>query len=346
VYDLAVQLASGGTTTFLVGEYTLADVTTLPEFAVADGIVFLRNEPAELTRVREFEILKLRGTDYVAGRHFFEISTRGLLFYPRVTIPTDAVQVGPRGGGRVSFGVPGLDEMLGGGLPPNSTTVIEGGTGTGKSLLGLHFLAEGAAQGDVGLCLTLEESPDEIREVAHNFGLPFKEYEQRRLVHVRYASPLELSPDRFLHRARAQIEDVGARRVVLDSLTGLSLGISSQRRFKQLVYALSHHFRELGVTLVMTLEVPEVFGGGQLTGHGVSSIADNVILMRYLEVQGHLERAISVLKARTIAHSTELRTFAITDRGASVGGPLAPLRGVLTGLPVPVHDEPVHRGPA
>jgi circadian clock protein KaiC len=346
VYDLAVQLASGGTTTFLVGEYKLADVTSLPEFAIADGIVFLRNEPAELARVREFEVLKLRGTAYVAGRHFFEISTRGVLFYPRVTIPTHAVEASPGHEGRVSFGVAGLDEMLGGGLPRNSATVIEWGTGTGKTLLGLHFLAEGADRGEVGLCLTLEESPEQIRRVARNFGLPFAEYEERRLVHVRYASPLELSPDRFLHEARAQIEDVGARRVVLDSLTGLSLGIASDRRFKQLVYALSRHFRELGVTLVMTLEVPEVFGGGQLTGHGVSSIADNVILMRYLEVQGHLERAIFFLKARTIAHSTELRTFAIGDRGASVGGPLGQLRGVLTGLPVPAHDQPAPKGHA
>jgi circadian clock protein KaiC len=83
-----------------------------------------------------------------------------------------------------------------------------------------------------------------------------------------------------------------------------------------------------------------LLGYRQLTGHGVSSIADNAILLRYLEVEGRLDRAISILKARTIAHSTELRSFAITDRGALVGGPLAQLRGVLTGLPVPVsHDS-------
>ena len=229
--------------------------------------------------------------------------------------------------------------MLGGGLPPTSTTLIEGGTGTGKTLLGLHFLTKGAADGDVGLYLTLEESPNQLRGVARNFGLPFREYEQRGLLHVCYASPVELSPDRFLHEARAQVEQLGARRVVLDGLTGLSLGVASARRFKQLVYALSRHFRELGVTLVMTLEVPEVLGGGQLTGHGVSSIADNVMLLRYLEVEGHLERAVSILKARTIAHSTELRMFSIVDQGASVGEPLRKLRGVLTGLPVPISNE-------
>jgi circadian clock protein KaiC len=292
-----------------------------------------------LTTVRELEILKLRGTDYVAGRHFFEISPTGVLFYPRVTTPRQAAEA-PTPAGPVPFGVAGLDEMLRGGLPAASATVVEGGTGTGKTLLGLHFLTEGAARGEVGLCLTLEESPNQLRDVARNLSLPFREYEQRGLLHVRYTSPIELSPDRFLHEARAQVEQLGARRVVLDSLSGLSLGVLSERRFKQLVYALTRYFRELGVTLVMTLEVPELLGHGQLTGHGVSSIADNAILLRYLEVEGRLDRAISILKARTIAHSTELRSFAITDRGALVGGPLAQLRGVLTGLPVPVsHDS-------
>ena len=171
MYDLAVQLASWGATTFLVGEYCLADVTRLPEFAIADGIVFLRNEADELTRFREFEILKLRGTNYVAGRHFFEISPAGVLFYPRVTVPMPAAE-SSSSDGRVSFGVSGLDEMFGGGLPPTSATLIEGGTGTGKTLLGLHFLATAPRRGHRAL-FTLEESPDQLRAVARNFGLPF-----------------------------------------------------------------------------------------------------------------------------------------------------------------------------
>jgi circadian clock protein KaiC len=282
----------------------------------------------------------MRGTDYVSGRHFFEISPAGVLFYPRVTTPMQAPDSWSADDPRVAFGVAGLDEMLRGGLPATSATVIRGGTGTGKTLLGLHFLTEGAARGDVGLMLTLEESPNQLRDIARSFGLPLREFEQRRQLHVRYTSPVELSPDRFLHEARAQVERSGARRVVLDSLSALSLGVTSARRFKQLIYAVTRHFRELGVTLVMTLEIPELLGQGQLTGHGVSSIADNVIVLRYLEHEGRLDRAVSILKARTIAHSTELRTFTITDRGASVGRPLKDLRGVLTGLPVPAADGP------
>jgi circadian clock protein KaiC len=340
VYDLAVELASWGATTFLVGEYTLAQMAVMPESAIADSIILLRNESEELSSIRTLEILKMRGSDYVAGRHSFEISSAGVRLYPRISTPA----VAPAGGSsftgrRASFGVGGLDEMIEGGLPAASATVIEGGTGTGKTLLALHFVAEGAARGDIGLYLTVEEAPDQLRHAARTFGLPFGEFEQRGLIHLRYLPPLELWPDRFLHEALAQIEQLPARRLVLDSLSGLAVGLGTERRLKQLLYALIGHCRERGVTVVMTLEVPELLGGGRLTGHGVSSIADNVILLRYLEIEGRLDRAISVLKARTTAHSRELRTFAITHQGAAVGGPLTRLRGVLTGLPVPASAD-------
>jgi circadian clock protein KaiC len=338
VYDLSVQLASSGATTFLVGEYTVDQMAILPEFAIADSIIVLRNQPEELFRVREFEILKMRGSEHVTGRHTFAISSAGVLVYPRIAVPAAASP--SFNGRRASFGVAGLDEMVDGGVPAASATVIEGGTGTGKTLLGLHFVAEGAAQGDRGLYLTVEEAPNQLRHAARNFGLPFREFEQRGLIHVRYVSPLELSPDRFLHEAVAQIDGLAIRRIVLDSLSGLGVGLSSERRLKQLLYALVAHCRERGATLVMALEVAEMLGGGPLTGHGVSSIADNVILLRYLEMDGRLHRAISILKARATAHATELKTFAITNQGASVGGALTRLRGVLTGIPVPVQLKP------
>jgi circadian clock protein KaiC len=122
---------------------------------------------------------------------------------------------------------------------------------------------------------------------------------------------------------------------VLDSVTSLSLGVPSSRRFRELIYALTKHFRAAGVTPLMTMEVAELFGSAQLTGHGVSSIADNVSVLRYIEVDGHLDRATFVLKSRGTGHTTELRRFLIDDRGAHVGEPFSDLRGVLTGIPQP-----------
>ena len=136
--------------------------------------------------------------------------------------------------------------MLGGGLPRASATVVQGGTGTGKTLLGLQFLLEGARNGEPGIHFLLEETPDQLRGIAHGLGWDLAGSSERGLITLSYTSPVELSTDRFLDRARQQIERLGARRAVLDSLTSMALGVPSERRFKELVYAITKHFRGAG----------------------------------------------------------------------------------------------------
>ena len=337
VYDLAVHMAGWGAASLFVGEYTAEEIAQYAEFAIADGILRFGTQREDLTAVRVVDVLKLRGADCVTGRHFFEIGSDGLAFFPRVRSPVtnDHASIGSFAE-RAPTGIVGLDEMLGGGLPRSSSTVIQGATGTGKTLLGLHFLLEGARRGEPGIHFTLEETADQLRGIARGFGWDLREMEQRRLFSFFYVSPVELSTDAFLDRARQLVEQVGARRAVLDSLTTLALGVPSQRRFKELVYAMTKHFRALGVTLNMNMEVAELLGAAQLSGHGISFAADNVIQLKYLEQDGRLDRGISVLKARGVRHATEVRRMNVVEaRGVEVGAPFKGLRGVLTGLPTP-----------
>ena len=337
VYDLAVHMAGWGAASLFVGEYTSEEIAQYAEFAIADGILRFGTQREELTAVRVVDVLKLRGADCITGRHFFEIGPDGLAFFPRVRSPVtnDHASIGSFAE-RAPTGIVGLDEMLGGGLPRSSSTVIQGATGTGKTLLGLHFLLEGARRGEPGIHFTLEETADQLRGIARGFGWDLREMEQRRLFSFFYVSPVELSTDAFLDRARQLVEQVGARRAVLDSLTSLALGVPSQRRFKELVYAMTKHFRALGVTLNMNMEVAELLGSAQLSGHGISFAADNVIQLKYLEQDGRLDRGISVLKARGVRHATEVRRMNVVEaRGVEVGAPFKGLRGVLTGLPTP-----------
>lgn len=319
----------------MVGEYTPEDIGIRPEFAIADGIVRLTTERHELTTVRQLEILKMRGANYVTGRHFFDISADGLMFYPRVRGPEMTGEPPVDLAERIATGVAGLDALLFSGLPQASATMVQGGTGTGKTLIGLHFLLEGARRGEPGILFTLEETPAQIRAVAKSFGWNLVPLEDQGRLLISYTSPVELVTDRFLDEALRQIARIGARRAVIDSLTSMSLGVASQRRFRELVYVLTKHFRAAGVTPLMTMEVAELLGTAQLTGHGVSSIADNLIVLRYVEVDGHLERAVFVLKARGTSHAAELRRFLIDGRGARVGARFQDLRGVLTGIPQP-----------
>jgi circadian clock protein KaiC len=337
-YDLAVQMASWGATTLLVGEYAEEDEGGLPEFAIADGIVRLGTARHELGRIRQLEVKKLRGSRFVPGLHPFEIDEAGIAFYPRVCSPPVPAAAAPPGAPRTprSTGVAQLDALLRGGLPPASSTTLMGGTGTGKTLIGLHFLVQGARQGEPGVLFTLEETPDQLRDVASKFPFDFAALEQKGLVHLRFVSPIELSTDRFLDEVRREVERLGARRVVVDSLTSLALGAISERRYKELVYALAKHMRAAGATLMMTLEIAELLGTGQLSGHGVSFASDNVIQLRYIELAGRLDRALSVLKARGVDVDTELRGMSIGPRGVEVSerAPFKDLRGVLTGLPI------------
>ena len=236
---------------------------------------------------------------------------------------------------RASTGVAGLDAMLGGGLPRASATIVQGGTGTGKTLLGLQFLLEGAQHGEPGIHFLLEETPDQLRGFASTLGWDLAAFEDRGLLTLSYVSPVELSTDRFLDQAREQVEKLGARRAVLDSLTSMALGVPSERRFKELVYAVAKHFHAGGVTFNMNMEVADLLGSAQLSGHGVSFAADNVVQLKFVELEGRLERGLSVLKARGVRHATDVRRLNVARGGVEVGAPFEGLRGVLTGLPVP-----------
>jgi circadian clock protein KaiC len=335
VYDLAVRMATWGATTLLVGEYAREEFPLFAEFAIADGIMHVGSERQALTSVREIEILKLRGGNYASGQHYFDIDRRGVSFFPRVSAPSDVQQQpSARADDRVTTGITGLDELLGGGLPRGSATMVQGGTGTGKTLLCLQFLLEGAARGEKGVLFTLEETPDQLRSIARSIGWDLRQLEKRDLLAIRYTSPVELSTDRFLYQAMNEAKQGRAARAVFDSLTTMALGVPNDRRFKELVYAIAKHMHGEDISLLMTVESEQLLGSARPSGQNVSFIADVLIRMRYVEIAGRLERAISVLKARGIQHNSELRAFTIGQGGLQVHpSRFKDTRGVLTGLP-------------
>jgi circadian clock protein KaiC len=333
VYDMATQMASWGATALLVGEYARQDFPAFPEFAVADGIIRLGSEQQGLTSLREVEVLKLRGADYVSGRHFFDIGPDGVRVYPRVRTPA-STESAPAVADRIATGVEGIDTLLDGGLPRSSSTIVEGGSGTGKTVLGLNFLLEGVRCGEKALLFTMEETPDQLRAIATGLGWNLAALESDGRLVIKYTSPVELSTDRFLNDATNEVKQLGAKRVVFDSLTTLGLGVPSERRFKELVYAISKHMRSMNVSVLMTSESQQMLGAAQLSSMGVSFAADNLIQLRYVEIDGRLDRAVSVIKARGIKLNTELRAATIGAGGMTVvRDRFKDMRGVLTGLP-------------
>jgi len=130
------------------------------------------------------------------------------------------------------------------------------------------------------------------------------------------------------------VERVGAKRVLVDSLKDLEIATANKVRYKDYIYSLVNNLKTRGITTIVTNEIPELFGPFQLSEYGVSFIADNVALLRYVELDGQIERAISVLKARGSQHSKSIHRFTIDNHGIQIGAPIRFLSGILAGTPV------------
>ncbi len=330
-YRLAVQLTAWETTTLLVGEYTRETINDAPIFAIADGIVLLDQESRGMHTYRYLEVLKMRGSDYFSGKHPFRITSEGLRVYPRVKTPEQTVPY-PLGNRRISLGVAGLDEMAHGGVLSETSTLIAGSAGTGKTLLCLHFLLEGIRNEEPGLLVTFQETPSMLHAFARGFGWDLHNMEQQGLLSLLYSSPVELGVDEHTHLIRQSIQRSGARRVAMDSLKDIELATPDKVRYKDYVYSLVNSFRRGGITSMLTSEISEIFGSFIVSEYGISFVADNVILLRYVELSGRIARAMSVLKMRGSDHDKGVREYRIhMYSGVEILAPFADYESVLSG---------------
>ena len=341
-YDLAVQLAAWGCTSFLVGEYTEHEIQNEPVFAIADGIIHMENTKQGMQNVRTLNVTKMRGRKVFTGDHPFGISDDGITVFPRVTTPSspEPVEIGDV---RLSSGIPGLDEMLEGGYPRSSVSLVVGGAGSGKTLTGLQFVVQGIEAGEPGLMVTFQETPSHLASVARGFGWDLEALQASGLLRVLYTSPVELSVDEHTALIKDAIQELGAKRVVIDSLMDIEIATPDKVRFKDYVYSLVNYFRGQGITSLLTNEIPELFGSLQLSSAGISFISDTVILLRYVEMESALTRAISVLKMRGSDHDKSLREFRITSNGMEILERFEQTTGILQGRrsgPAPARGTP------
>lgn len=332
-YDLAVSLATWTCTSFLVGEYTENEIISEPIFAVSDGILYLTNPKQGMQNVRRMNIAKMRGKEYFTGDHALTISQEGITIYPRIRTPETFTEYAIMDD-RVPTGVSTLDEMMNGGFPRGTATMIAGAAGTGKTLLGMHFIVDGAQQGEPGVIVNFQENPVQLREIARSFGWNLEAMEAEGLLAHFYHSPVEIQPDIHTEMVKQAVQRVKARRVLIDSLRDLEIATPDKVRYRDYVYSLIESFKRQGITTLITNEIAQLFGAFQLSEYGISFIADNVILLRYVEMDGQVSRALSVLKVRGSQHSNTLWEFGISEEGIQIIKPIRAITGILTGNPV------------
>jgi circadian clock protein KaiC len=336
VYELASRVAHTDAVLVLVGEYEEEDIRTAAEFAVADAIILLTNSSTGLVDRRWLRVAKLRGSDYLSGRHFFRIGKPGIELYPRMeaTLPTS-----PTGADRrLSSGIEGLDQMMTGGIPSESATIIAGPSGAGKTVFCLQFLAEGLRQGESCVYASFQESERQTLSKAKNFGWDFDKAIADGKLSIVHVQPVELGLDVVAARLRREVVEKKATRIVIDSISELEHAADSGR-FADYLWALVGTLRRDGATVVLTSETAAFFGPAFELAHGLSFIADNIVLLRYTEIDSEIRRALVVVKMRDSDHTKSLVEFEITNKGAVVRGKFAGVSGVLSGTPTPTEQK-------
>lgn len=333
---------SGGVT---VGDDQIDLETTV------DGVIELCNERVGMHAVQELEVRKFRGAAHMRGGHSLEITQSGIEVYPRTELvlasssaSVQAIRTAPAIRERMPLGVEGLDEMLHGGLLRGSTTVLLGPPGSGKTMLGLHFLAEGARRNEPALYFGLNEPPPLVIDAADELGLDFTGSVGDGRIQIFWQPALEASLDLLAQQLLVIVREHGVTRLFIDGLDAFSDVSIYRERLPLLLTALTNQLRAMNVTTVTSVELDHLFGPTvQIPITGVSAIVENVIFLRYVELQARLYRFISVLKTRRSRHDPAIREFTVGDNGIEVSDTMVGAEGILTGLArtLPSSGEPI-----
>ncbi|MEX2177582.1 MAG: ATPase domain-containing protein, partial [Gemmatimonadaceae bacterium] len=333
VQRLSLQLTAWEITSFLLGEYQESE-SRHPVFTVADSILWLMDEVDRNSAVRKLRIVKARGRAPMPGLHTFRITGDGLQVFPR--IPEQQRERPARDAARLRSGVPGLDEMLDGGYPQGDVVMLTGPAGSGKTTFATQFVAQGLVEGENCVVAVFEEFPDAFLERAKTPPVDFGEMIAADRLSLIYLRPLDLSVDEMLSEILAAVRRTGAKRVVIDSLSGFEIALAPTFRvdFRESLYRLVGALTGAGVTILMTAEVIEPFPGGQFTSERVSFVTDNILVQRYVELEGDLRKVLAVIKMRGSNHAKDFRLYELTATGAIMGASMEDYHGITTGVPV------------
>ncbi len=317
VHDLqGIAIATDCTVFLLTSTSGIKDAS---EYTIVDGIVELSDRLLGWSSESTLHVVKLRGSSYLRGLHAFRITHDGLVVYPRIEAllarPSrpDAGKVAT-----VASGVDRLDAMLGAGLPSASTTLVMGPSGVGKTTLGLQFLSQ-CGKGEPGLLLGFYETPGRIGAKADEVCPPLRALLDGGVVEIIWQPPTDGLLDAYGARLLDSVRRRGVRRLVIDGLGAFQSAAVDPVRMRHYLTALMNELRVLDVTTVCTLEVPDVVGPHIQAPIGdLSMLADNLILMRYVERRARLHRVISVLKVRNSDFDPSLYDYVTTRAGLRI----------------------------
>jgi circadian clock protein KaiC len=306
----------------------LADKTV---HSVAHGVIRLEElAPAYGAERRRVRIIKYRGIKFRGGYHDATITTGGINVFPRLVASEYRSNFVRR---RVSSGVAGLDELLGGGIEAGSSTLILGPAGTGKSLVAIVFLAAAFARGEKAALFVFDEELGLLFARMKTLGIDLEAMQRAGKLFIEQVDAAELSPGEFAHRVRKRVDEDEIKSVVIDSLNGYQSAMPEENSLILHIHELLQYLNRRGAATFMTVAQHGLVGDMKAPVD-VTYLADTVILLRYFEAVGSVRRAVSIIKKRTGAHESTIREYRIDNSGLTIGAPLDGFQGVLRGVPV------------
>ncbi len=295
------------------------------EESVVDGVIRLEHRDDNVLPII-LRVLKMRGTSINREPHVCTISKNGMVVYPKQKLKLTYTASEER----LFSGVPGLDERIGSGFIKGTTTAIIGTSGTAKSTFAFQFIAEGITKGEPGIFYSLEENEDAIRIMAKSYGYNISELENAGLSIV-VGNVEDDSPDALIGSLAAEIKRTKAKRLVIDSLSAF------ESKYRDELYIITKRLvsliQEYRLTAIITILTTQK-SGFEVSGLGLSSLLQNIILLRFVEIQGRMRRILVILKMRGTKHDESILEFKITSpNGAKIIGPMdRDYMGIFTGI--------------
>ncbi len=325
LFKLAAYLRKSGATSVLtveVNEKGRFSRYGVEEF-VGDSIILLTRENG----IREIKIPKFRGSGVLPGRHTFTIDRNGIRAYHELYPSKQTKGLSRK---KELFGIPGIDEMTGGGFYRGDTTLVVGNAGTGKTIFGLQFLYAGAINGEPGLFISSKESDKELQRIAAGLGMDLRELIKSGLLELLLIDQRTREPNKnaweILNRTK------GKRRLVIDTLNDY-WPLSPETNIRKQLFSLSSHLKSRGVSSVFTMESERFMGDLTEKESRLTFVADNVILLKYVEIRSEIKKSVNILKMRGSDFDHSIRDLKITNKGIIVGERFEGMERVMSGTP-------------
>lgn len=241
---------------------------------------------------------------------------------------------------RVPFGIKALDKMISGGLLEGSANLLEGAPGTGKTTLAMQFIYNGITMyNEPGLIITFEEFPQQYYHDAMQFGWDFKKMESEDKLKIVFSDPQTTLAEfgKMDGEFVDMVEKMGVKRVIIDSMTHFESLVTDPYELRDIERQLINALKRENVTSILLRENDNLLGQVSQVTSKIPFIVDSYTLLRYVEIDSAIEKALCVLKMRGSDHQKDIRCFRITPKGIEVESKFSGREGIMSGI---THSTP------